>query len=458
MALLTGKFLIKGMRLLGRNATTLPGKIILRIAPKTPEYLSFGQSVTLITGTNGKTTTARLLYSIYEKAGYNVISNISGANLMSGITTTLLENLSLKDVKRAHNKEANNLIKIIIEIDEGAFGKFSDKLNPEIIAVTNLFRDQLDRYGELSKTRELIIEGINRAQIAKVILCADDFLVSTMFPENEKNIVYFGIEDAPSKKELDEKTTFETSNCINCGAKYHYKQRTYAHLGIYECPSCGLARPNPQVEFSYLHTGNNLYKCAINNKDKHLKINIPIPGEHNVYNAVTAITIALFSKIDLNAIKSGIENANAGFGRMEKFEVDGKDVCIVLVKNPAGLDRALSFLSQATDAGGVLFLLNDKIADGTDVSWIWDVGFEQFSIPTPCHVSGSRGYDMALRLKYSSILPEDIIVNLNISESFNHALKTCKLGSCLYIFPNYTSMLTLRSYLEKKYKLRGIWE
>lgn len=443
-----GKGIILLMRAVGLNATTFPGKITYRVGKHLPEYLTSGQNVTLITGTNGKTTTARMLCSVYEKAGYKVISNVSGANLISGIITTLIEHRSIYGTNT----------RIVLEIDEAAFGRYSGVLSPSCIAVTNLFRDQLDRYGELTRTRDLIRKGIVQAGEARIILCADDSLVASLFPDGGENVTFYGISDNGT---IDvsgaPQASAETGNCVFCGTMYDYSARTYGHLGIYGCSGCGFTRPLPDIGFSYKHRGNNYYELLLTDDHK-TNVIVPVPGEHNVYNAVTAITAALVSGESTDAAVFGISETSAGFGRMEKFEIGGREVCIVLVKNPVGLDRALTFLSNASDAGGVQFILNDKIADGTDVSWIWDVDFESVKIPLPVHVSGSRGFDIALRLKYSGIMERDIKVDTDVSASFDKALLECAKGKCLYIFPNYTSMLELRNYLKKKFRLKGIWE
>lgn len=436
------------MRLAGRNATTLPGKIIFWAGRKLPFYLTSGKHVTLITGTNGKTTTARILCSIYEKAGYSVTSNISGANLISGIITTLAEDHFTSE----HNR------RIVIEIDEGAFSRYADQLLPTCIVVTNLFRDQLDRYGELSRTREFIRNGILKADGARVVMCSDDSLVASLAAQDIGDTTFFGITgEIPQADKNSAEVSTEAGNCIFCGAKYEYSVRTYGHLGVFRCPDCGFGRPEPDIGFTYEHKGNNDYSISLSSISAD-EIMIPIPGEHNVYNAAAAAAAAIATGISADKISEGIRSSSAGFGRMEKFEVGGREVCIVLVKNPVGLDRALSFLSNASDAGGVQFILNDNIADGTDVSWIWDVDFESAHIPLPCHVSGSRAFDMALRLKYSGISQKDILTDKTVSRDFDSALLSCGTGKCLYVFPNYTSMLELRSYLEKKYRLHGIWE
>jgi UDP-N-acetylmuramyl tripeptide synthase len=466
--------MIRAMRLLGRNATTLPGKVAFASAKGLPEYLTGGQNITVITGTNGKTTTARMVCSIYEKSGYRVISNVSGANLISGIITTLIEKLTMKDIREARSRQkagdthgGGASLRIVLETDEGAFGRYAGRLNPAVAAVTNLFRDQLDRYGELTMTRGLILKGLESAPDSFAVLCADDSLSASMFPDGRGKLFYSGMSDRSMNSDAkDSKTITEAGNCVFCGAAYEYSHRSYGHLGDYRCPGCGFSRPAPDLLGDYSHLGNNQFSLRLRFRSpgihdfegETLDITLPIPGEHNIYNAMTAAAVSVVNRISLRSIREGIEDAKAGFGRMEKFEVGGREVCIVLVKNPAGLERALSFLENASDAGGVHFLLNDNIADGTDVSWIWDVDFESRSFDARCYVSGTRCYDMALRLKYSGIPEDRIRVDPDYASGFETALKQCRQGRCLYVFPNYTSLLALRAYLEKKYRLNSIWE
>lgn len=466
LSIFIGKTMIILMRRLGRNATTLPGKIALRLDKRLPSILTRNQNVTLITGTNGKTTTARILCSIYTACGYLVISNVSGANLISGITTTLIESRSWHQLF-SHKK--NEKIRYVIEIDEAAFGRYAASLNPSVIVVTNLFRDQLDRFGELSKTRELIRKGIRESVNARVLLCADDSLCASLaVGDFRERTVFFGVENSSMQKDAPNKSAAtEAGNCVFCGAAYRYSYRSFGHLGYYACPQCGYSRPETNLHCEYRPEPNNQYRAAFwwsdpqrfnqKNSDK-MEMVLSIPGEHNVYNTMAAIGAACLNGILLPDTGMGISQTKAGFGRMERFRTRDRDTCIVLVKNPVGLERALDFLANATDAGGVLLLLNDNIADGTDVSWIWDVDFESKKFPDRCFVSGTRCYDMALRLQYAGIEKSQITVSPDFSTLFETALTECEPGKCLYVLPNYTSLLELRAYLSETYKLKEIWK
>ncbi|MHB1483398.1 MAG: DUF1727 domain-containing protein [Saccharofermentanales bacterium] len=460
ISIFTGKAMIFLMRLSGRNATTLPGKTALWLYKKLPAYLTRNKNVTIITGTNGKTTTTRMLCSIYESAGFRVVTNVSGANLASGVITALIENLSFSDMLSAKkNSPGNNRLRIVLEMDEGAFGRYSASLNPSVIAITNLFRDQLDRYGELSITRELIRKGIRESVKAAILLCSDDSLCASLAEDCKGRNVFCGIGKASMREaQPNLSAATEAGNCVFCGEEYDYSHRSFGHLGYYKCPGCGFTRPEPSFHCEYEKLENNMFHVYYKWKGEKIDLILPIPGEFNVYNAMTAVAAACMNGISLADTKKGLLLAKAGFGRMERFNIEDRDVCIVLVKNPVGLERALDFLANATDAGSVLFLLNDGIADGTDVSWIWDVDFESKKIPGDIHVSGSRCYDMALRLMYAGADKDAITVSYDFTAQFEKALKACEKGECLYVLPNYTSLLELRSYLSKTYHLKEIWK
>jgi len=531
--MVAGKVVIFLMRMLRRNATTLPGKIALRLDKQLLVTLAKDLNVTLITGTNGKTTTTGMLCSIYESAGYRVVTNVSGANLGSGVATALIEGLPIMNKKNDH-------IRVVIEIDEAAFGKYAKDLNPKVIAITNLFRDQLDRYGELSKTREFIRKGIEESRNAKILICADDSLCASLayeasntctstsikttnisnesdilnkldassgsetpstintssesvisnisnaasaldlhtvcdeechatknfknvFSKNLKGRLFFcGVEKTSMIPDSENKSvTTEAGNCVFCGATYDYSHRSFGHLGYFKCPSCGFSHPKTSLHCDYERLPNNQFNATFwwtNPVGDSMNLTLPVPGEHNVYNAMTAVGAAFLNGISFHDSKNGLLHAKAGFGRMERFKICDREVCIVLVKNPVGLERALDFLDNATDAGNLLLLLNDGIADGTDVSWIWDVDFESKRFPDTCFVSGNRCYDMALRLLYAGVAKDRITVSYDFVSMFEMALKQCKKDECLYLLPNYTSLLELRAYLSKKYHLKEIWK
>ena len=403
-----------GLRLLRRGATTLPGKIAIKIDPDVISKLSKDKFIITVTGTNGKTTTSHMISEMITSLNeYEVINNISGANLASGIATTLICNKPKNSSKTIY----------VLETDEAAFAKIAGSLQPKLSVVTNLFRDQLDRYGELTHTRDLIAGGID-GTAASLVINSDDSLVASLGKGREGRSVYFGMDK--SSMEFNNKTypsgkgilkaSSDAVYCPECQVKYEYKSRSFSHLGDFYCPSCGFKSPTTNYRVIYDlkdSPSNEGYAFKIGNGDNIKDTSLVIPGMHNLYNTCAAVACVKEMLELKNCPRDVFEmavdassNVKPAFGRMEKIALPGnKKLCILLVKNPAGLDRSLSFVSEAKDAKALMFLLNSNIADGKDVSWIWDVDFESKvdGLPEKIYVSGERYGDMLLRVNYSGI-------------------------------------------------------
>lgn len=496
LAVLAAKGISKGLRLLGRGATTLPGRTALKIYPQILAELSKDRNIIVLTGTNGKTTTTHMVAGILKARGYTVITNVSGANLATGITTTMIEGIRI----RTKTEKAGGSAVYIIEADEAAFAKISGQLNPRVCVVTNLFRDQLDRYGELVHTQALIAKGLD-ATTAQILLDADDSLVAALERGRDERVVFFGMDESsmtrntvtnPLKSGLGE-TTADASYCSFCQTKYEYRARSFGHLGVFFCPSCGYSRKVPEFAVSYstpseeektasLRSGTGSVKGSADSvkgpadtgfpvtltyAGESVTVALPIPGIHNFYNLAAAVaSCVLFGQkcgdtgLTFAGCSKEAENLLPAFGRMEKIPVGSKTVCLLLVKNPVGLERTLSFVSDATDAGGMYLLLNSNDADGKDVSWIWDVDFESRSYPDKVFVSGERYGDMYLRLAYAGIGKDRMQAQpmSRCGDLLDEAIAQCPDGKCLYILPNYTAMLALRKIMVKRYHLREFWK
>lgn len=489
LAVLAAKGISRGLRLLGRGATTLPGRAALKIYPQILSELSKDRNIIVLTGTNGKTTTTHMVAGILKARGYTVITNVSGANLATGITTTMIEGIRI----RTKAEKAGGRAVYIIEADEAAFAKISGQLNPKVCVVTNLFRDQLDRYGELVHTQALIAKGLD-ATTARILLDADDSLVAALERGREERVVFFGMDESsmtrntvtnPLKSGLSE-TTSDASYCSFCQTKYEYRARSFGHLGAFYCPSCGYSRKVPDFAVSYslpseeekreaLRKGTGSIKgpadtgfpVTLTYAGESVTVALPIPGIHNFYNLAAAVAACVqFGQkcgdagLTFAGCSKEAEKLLPAFGRMEKIPVGTKSVCLLLVKNPVGLERTLSFVSDASDAGGMYLLLNSNDADGKDVSWIWDVDFESRSYPEKVFVSGERYGDMYLRLAYAGIDKDRMQAQpmSRCGDLLEEALTQCPDGKCLYILPNYTSMLALRKIMVKRYHLREFWK
>lgn len=453
------------MRILGRNATTLPGRISLIICSRLPEYLTSGRNVTLITGTNGKTTAVRILSFIYRENGFRVVSNVSGANLMAGITTSLIEASSFKHIRKKRKNGNNNEdnVRIVLEVDEAVFGKYADVLNPGVVVITNLFEDQVDRYKNIHETRRILESGLKKTFGAYRVLCADDPHVASLGRQNREKSIFFGEQEKTQDVKVGYPDYSESNiSCVFCGSDYIYSSRKFGHMGKYKCKKCLFSVPDTDISAEYLHKKDNLYEVKFvrnenGTESESFQVDFPIPGEHNIYNALAAVAASVANGISLEACKIGILKSTAGFGRTERFKIKNKEVSIMLVKNAAGLEQALNFLEKATDVGAAFFLLNDNIADGTDISWIHNVNFRYGNLPDNVYVSGIRFADLVNRIEESAGIKTNIKSSADFRSMFEQALDKCQPGECLYVFPNYTSLLSLRSYLKKKFKLNEIW-
>ncbi len=481
LAIQTGRALTFILRRLGRGATALPGKAALTIDPQLLRHLTAGRTVYLVTGTNGKTTTVRILCSLLEALGTPVITNPSGANLDSGLTTTLLDHLALLRQKTVGEED----LAIVFEIDEAFFAKFAASIQPTICVVTNFFRDQLDRYGELAHTRDLIAKGLSETD-ARIILCADDSLCASLARDREDRCSFFGLDELAMQAGPSGAVT-ESAFCTFCGTRYQYRAHAYGHLGLFSCPGCGFQRPDLTLSFApapdlktsaagsktsagQVQAPNSQTQIAGNSQasaetqrlqftyeGRAKQAELAIPGLHNGYNASAALLAALTGGVDFESAVAVLEKARAAFGRMERFKVGTREVCLILVKNPVGMDRALDFVSHAADFGAAMLLLNANDPDGRDVSWIWDVDFEHALPPGELGISGVRCHDLALRLNYAGKPAAELIVDEDMMALFDRQLALCPANHCLYILPNYTAMLDLRAHLTKRYNLREFW-
>ena len=447
LAILLCKLSRWALRLLGRGGTALPGTLALKLCPDIVARLSRDMRCCVVTGTNGKTTTCRMIEKLLSESGVEAMANCSGSNLERGIAADLCANAALTGRPRRRTA--------VIECDEAAFKRVCGEIQPEVIVVTNVFRDQLDRYGEVTHTLESIRIGLEKAQRAIVCLNADDSLVASLAPDAPDRVRFFGI-DAALGTGSD---VSDAPRCIICGAEYEYGFHTYAHLGGFRCPKCGYSRTEPDVAVvgvDALTTEGSAVEMRIDGEVYPAAVSLP--AVHNLYNAAAAITAGLiFGVAPESAVKS-LAHIESGFGRMERFELGEARVTMVLVKNPAGCDRAIEYLS-GIDGAAAVFCLNDGTADGTDVSWIWDADFERlFADPAKASheliVSGRRAEDMRLRLKYAGADENAVRIVRGAKEL---ADEIAKIPGEVVIMPTYTAMLPLRAELAGRVGRKEFW-
>ena len=409
-------------------ASVLPGEIARRLQPKTLPLLfkQVRRGVILVVGTNGKTTTSLLLSTILEAQGWRVAHNATGANLINGLVTTLLENTNLLGQLDADYA--------ILEVDENILPLILRDCQPQFILGLNLFRDQLDRYGEVDTISRRWQEAIAPLPPdTKVILNADDPTLSHLGQQLSQKVLFFGLSEPDLY--LDEiPHAVDSIYCPSCGHPLDYEGVYLSHLGDYRCPSCGFSKSQLAV-----------------NSQEWPQILI---GVYNKYNTLAAGLVAREMGIDTAAIYDTVKNFRAAFGRAEELDVNGKHVRILLSKNPVGMNETIRAVTDIQKKGGAstkLLVLNDRTPDGTDVSWIWDVDTEKLvELGGTIIVSGDRVYDMALRLRYSQTEGENnfrLIVKEDLQEAIATALELTPANETLHILPTYSAMLEVRGLL-----------
>lgn len=392
-----------------------------------------------------------MIEEAFAEAGLTFFANRSGANLLSGITTEFVMNASC--FGKMKKKTA------VIECDEAAARSVFGQLQPAVIVVTNLFRDQLDRYGEITHTLFNIREGIRAVPNALLCLNADCSLTASLSLDGLPNrIRWFGI-DETSEIRPSGTTLSDASHCIRCKTEYDYTYRTYAHLGGFRCPNCGYRRPIPDYAVSRICLMDDRHSdVQFRTPHGEIDLSVNLPAVYNLYNAAAAFAASESFGISSEICSAALSRFRCGFGRMESFSLAG-GTRMILVKNPAGCTQALGFLSQIETPFIFVFCLNDRSADGTDVSWIWDAGFESL-IPLSERiktliVSGDRAEDMRVRLKYAGF-PEQRILVIQNPVSLVDYLEGQNLP--VYILPTYTAMLDLRKAVVHRCGGAEFWE
>ncbi len=450
LAIYACKFTRKIIRLRGGGATNFPGKVALKIYPDLLGYLAKDVTTIIVTGTNGKTTTSRMLEQLLENNGCSFFCNKSGANLMNGITAEFVDNTTLTGKKIKEYA--------LIECDEAAFKKVGKYVNPQYVVVTNVFRDQLDRFGEITNTLENIRQGILASPEAKVCLNADCSMTASLASTIPNEVHFFGVDVPIYKERVNE--ALDAPYCIHCRHPYSYDYITFGHLGKYRCDHCGYTRPHPEVFVRQVYSSNE--KCSqveISANGVSTDATINLPGGYNIYNAIATVCMAKVMGFPRETALEALADFQCGFGRMEELMLGTAPTRMILIKNPAGCNQVLNFLSNLSEESIFVICLNDQYADGRDISWIWDVDFETLTRIQDklarIYVTGTRSYDMATRLKYAG-LPLDMIL---VEKDYNQLVEDLtKETKPVYIMPTYTAMMELRTLIAQKFNLKNFWE
>jgi UDP-N-acetylmuramyl tripeptide synthase len=351
----------------------------------------------------------------------------------------------------------------LIEVDEATVPKLADKMQTDVLVVTNFFRDQLDRFGELYSVVDKVRSGINKFSKAKLVLNADDPLCASLSVGSANETVFFGIESGASARDVAQNIS-TASHCTFCRGKYEYSYRVLGHLGGFKCPNCGFKRPRAQItctQVKELNAMSSTVKVEVYGKGYIAKIGVP--GLFNVYNALAATACSHVLGLPVEKTVSSFERFESCFGRMEIIHVhDDKQIMLILAKNPAGFNQILNYLSMEKKGINVSFVVNDRVQDGTDISWLWDVDFERMDSLknglTNVYASGTRAEDMALRLKYAGIPTEKIRILKKYRRLVYEGLASVPAGDTFFIVATYTAMMDIRRILKDKYGLKEIWQ
>jgi len=445
-------------RAAGRGGgTSLPGKVLMRLEPQAIRALAarLPQGSVAISATNGKTTTAAMVATILERHGTRLVHNRAGANMAGGIASTLLE--------AARGGGIDGELGLF-EVDEFWLPQLAAELRPRALLLGNLFRDQLDRYGELETIADRwaeVVAGLPAE--TRLVLNADDPLIADLGRERA-HVTYFGVEDdAMALPQMQHAA--DSKHCRRCGHAYTYEAVYLGHLGRYACPRCGAQRPAPQVvarEVRLNGTHDAAFALQVGGGSPQA-VQLPLPGLYNVYNALGAVALCHALGVPDAELVSGLGAVEAAFGRAETIELDGRPLSILLIKNPAGANEVLRTLALEAGAGGnsidLLAVLNDNVADGRDVSWVWDADFELLAgrvRRVTC--AGTRAGELAVRLKYAGVEPDRLVVVPELERALDEArADDGDAAQPLYALPTYTALIALRELLARRGAAPEYW-
>ncbi len=494
------------------GGTSIVGVVAQHVYPEIVEHLAteLKYGSVMVTGTNGKTTTSSFVAAIMRDDGLRVWRNCEGSNLMGGVASSLV----IRAQSDGHLRRSGKAISIL-EVDEAALPQIVQSIPPRTVVFTNLFRDQLDRYGEVNSIVALWRQAVaSLSPDTTLVLNADDPTIAQLGDLFAGKVLYYGIDDLSLDLLTRQDTTerhqvIDARTCPVCGHEYVYDAQFYSHMGHYHCPNCGHTRPQPDVRVTHVQVDSfDRLRIQVATNDQQHELTIPLPGLYNIYNALAAITVALTLHSNWESIVTGIEQSKPVFGRGERIQVDGKTIRLLLAKNPTGFNEVLRTVYGEDIPRYLLLVLNDNIADGQDISWIWDVDFERIIGRTRTVVlAGTRALDLAIRLKYAGVNEKDMIVippaplrtekkkistyarlrgrnrpsgkeqerdsqdiqKLSLSESHTQrvyglknaltsALTQTPAGETLFVVPTYTGLLEIHQELEQRGLTPHYWE
>lgn len=438
------------LRKTGRGGgTAIPGLAAMRISPDILASVSAGMEVILVTGTNGKTTTCNMIHHAITFAGHDCLLNKSGANLAAGITADLICNTNLLGKPKTHYA--------VLECDESTLKNVAPLIRPAAIVVTNLFSDQVDRYGGVENTLKEVRAGVESSPSSILVLNSDEPLSASLALNVPNKVVWYGMSESVGEQgDID---LSDADKCPVCGGEYEYGYHIYAHLGGFSCPKCGYNRPEPSVEVSSINrieaTGSDF---TLKTAAKSYDVRLSLPAVYNVYNgAATVATVKALGIPEEKAIES-LSSVHSSFGRLETFDLNGKRLQMILVKNPAGCNQVFSYLEGLDEDYTAVLCLNDRTGDGHDISWIEDTDYEKL-VSDPhlkkIYVCGDRADDLSERLRKAGA---DDALQTVVTDYDELLAMLEKSEYPIFALPNYTAMMDMRVVLNKVTGNKDFWE
>ena len=423
------KLMIKGLKVIRPNAgTSLPGKFMTKICPEfiKIESQKVREKTVCVTGTNGKTTTSGFIASILNETGKQVLYNKKGANMPQGIATCFLQN----------NEKPIDYC--VLECDEAWLYPLYKSLKSDYLVITNLFSDQIERYGGVYSLAKRIKKAIDTNPDLKIILNGNDPHLLSL---ETKNTIFYSVKKIINN--IDEMNYIP--EICPCGFEYNYKKRFYAHIGDFNCPNCG--NKSPKAKYTGVITLNNDYtEITINEK---YSFKTTLTGLYNAYNLLAATAAAVEMGMNPDIIQKGLDNYKNVFGRIDKFQIDGKNVIVQLIKNPVGTNQSIKLIKYI-EKSKLFVLLNNTPADGSDISWLYDTDFEYFKdYKNEIIFSGTKANELALRFKHAGLKEEQFFIEHNIKKAYKHAIKVTKKDETLLILANFTTLAELKNIMKR---------
>lgn len=438
------------------GGTSLPGMIARRIDPnvlKSVVGASKAKKI-VIAGSNGKTTTARMTAAIADADGRKVSQNRTGSNLLQGVTSVIV---NFADIFGRLDSDV-----LLFEIDEATIPLAVPEIQPDVVVITNIFRDQLDRYGELYAVAQALNKMLEELpESATILLNGNDPQVANFGQNAKAKRIFFGLETKEVGTPVPEQSA-DIIRCIHCNSDLVYEVAYMSHLGIYRCPECGYTLPKLDIAATSVQLaadGEGPTHVTLRTPQGEMKLEIPLPGLHNVYNAAAAIGATMAAGFDMEKAQTALSHIRTAFGRLEKIQAGDKTIYLTFVKNPTSFNLMLRLIAQHPGKKHLLLAASHTVVDGEDFAWLWDVELEEIAqdiLDAVC--SGNKPEELAMRLKYAEVPTERITLIPEREAALDAALKHVESGGTLYIMSSYTPTQELRRIMQKRGWVRHFWE